>query len=88
MSKIVFMNLCQKNGVPIENAKRAWNKIQQLSEHIKKNWDSIELLEYMSPDKRLKLRQFAAEKGTEYTPKELDELVDFILLVKHSIGKP
>ena len=81
------MNLCQKNGVPIENAKKAWNKIQLLSEHIKKNWDDIEVLEYMSQDKRLKLRQLAAEKGTEYTPKELDELVDFIILVKHSIGK-
>jgi hypothetical protein len=85
MSKSIFINLCKSRGVSTENAKKAWDKIKFLAQYIKKNWDEIEELEYMSQDKKLELRRFAAEKGTEYTPDELEELVKFICLVKRNI---
>ena len=85
MFKSKFMNICNKNGVTTENAKKAWEKIKYLAEHIEKNWDDMERLEFMSQEKRLQLREIAAEKGTEYTPRELDELVDFIILIKKTV---
>jgi len=85
MSKTIFMNFCRERGVSKENAKNAWEKLQFLVNHIKENWDDITRLEYMPQDKRLELRRYAAEQGTEYTPAELDDLINFISLVKKDI---
>ena len=87
MSKTIFLNLCKKNGVPKENATKAWEKLKFLAEHIKNNWEDFQALDYLTPDKILKLRTCAAEKGTEYTPNEIKELLNFVSIVKKHIDR-
>ena len=87
MDKQEFFSRCKHCGISPSNALQAWNKIQKLEGHIKKNWKVFELMQKYPKDKRLKLREYAAERGFEYTPDELNNLIEFIGLIQENMKK-
>jgi hypothetical protein len=87
MSEQDFIKKCEENGISQINAKQAWEKLQILECHIKNNWALFENLQKYEKNQRLDLRRFAAEKGFEYTTKEVDELIEIIGLIQKNIGR-
>ena len=85
MGKDEFLLKCLEHGIPPENAAEAWRKLQTLEDHIRKNWKVFKIMQQYPKGKRLKLREFAAEHGYEYTPDELDKLIKTIGLIQENM---
>lgn len=85
MSKKDFLIRCGELGIPLNNAIQAWDKLQNLERHITKNWKLFEIMQKYSKNEKLKLREYAAEQGFEYTPAELDELIEIIGIIQENI---
>lgn len=82
MSKLDFIQVCLSHGIPEENAQEAWTRLSNLKGKIRKNWDLIEQMRERDPTERLTLRKVAAEMGIEYTPSEVDNLIDVIGIIQ------
>ena len=87
MGKEEFVSRCLQHGIKEETADKAWHKLQDLEKHILNNWESFEKLQKYSKDKKLRLREYAAERGFEYTPDELDKLIKVIGTVQRNMEK-
>lgn len=82
MSKLDFVQVCLSRGISAEKAQEAWEKVRKLKKRIRNNWDLIEQLREKDENERLMLRMVAAETGVEYTPSEIDQLIDVIGIVQ------
>jgi hypothetical protein len=79
MSKEQFVEFCLDNFEITENhASDVWDKYQDFKNHIQKNWDNIKDMRSFSKEERLALRTQASNHGQEYTPDEIDRLIEFI----------
>ncbi len=83
--KIEFIQACMNKGIAADNAEKAWEKVQSLIIKINSNWEYFKKLREKTPIERLYLRQTAAEMGTEWTPKEVDELINIIGTIQDQI---
>lgn len=84
-NKADFIERCRENGISKSKALAAWKRIQNLENFIKKNWDFFRDMREFSRDRRLAIRQTAAEHGNEYTPDELDGLIEIIGMVQDNM---
>ena len=82
MHKLDFIQVCLSYGISEENAQEAWKKIENLQKKIRNNWNLIEQMRDRNPSERLSLRKIAAEAGIEYTPSEVDDLINVIGLIQ------
>ena len=84
-NKMAFIERCRKNGISENKALSAWEKIKNIEEYIENNWDFFQDMREFSRQKKLGLRQIAAEHGNEYTPDELDNLIEVIGLIQDNM---
>lgn len=85
--KIQFIQTCLSHGIPIENAEKAWKKLKSLKTKISTHWDHFEQLREKEPAERLKLREVAAERGIEWTPAEVDDLIEIIGIIQDQMNE-
>ena len=85
--KKIFLEVCHDYDIPLENAERAWEKLEFLKEYIKKYWSRCKDMQFYSTEERLKLRTSAAEAGMEITPSDLDRLIDILGTVQDGINE-
>lgn len=85
--KEIFLEVCQEHDIPLQNAERAWEKLNFLKMYIRKYWDKCKDMQFYSSEEKLKLREEAAEHGMEITPNELNKLIDILGMVQDGINE-
>jgi hypothetical protein len=86
-NKEEFFRRCKENNVPRCKAISAWKRIQNLEKYISDNWNLFTDMREYSKEEKLILRTKAAEHGNEYTPEELDDLIEVIGMVQDNMDR-